>query len=245
MARSSTASAPKGSARKDKEPGRLRQMWRVLKMTRRYDPNVVWLLVLALIVPLGAGVVLGLLLSPGNVLGLILYIIAGLMGGILVALIVLGRRAEKAAYAQIAGEPGAVGAVLKSGLRRGWVGNEMPVTVSPKTKDAVYRAVGRGGVALIAEGPRSRTRRMLEDERRNVNRIVPNVETHLLYVGPDADSTPLHRLAPTLGRYPKRLTKAEVAAVSNRLASLSRGGMGGIGVPKGIDPTKIRAPRPR
>ena len=230
------ASAP------DKEPGRIRQMWQVFKMTRRYDKSITWLLLACFIIPTGLSVALGILFSGDNILGLVLYIIAGVLAGVLLVLIVLGRRAEAAAYSQIAGKPGAVGAVLKSGLRRSWTGSEMPVNVSPKTQDAVYRAVGRGGVALIGEGPKSRTQRMLEDERRNVVRILPNVPVTFIYVGPDPDSTPLHKLPSALRKIKSKLRKAEVLAVSNRLNSL---GKGGLPIPKGVDPFKVRAPRPR
>jgi hypothetical protein len=237
MARtSSTSPAPA------KEPGRLRQMVQVFNMTRRMDPISVWWMALAFLLPVLAGIALAVFLSGDNVIGMILYIVSGVLGGILIFLIVLGRRAEKAAYSQIAGQPGAVGAVLKSGLRRSWTGSEMPVNVSPKTQDAVYRAVGRGGVALIGEGPKSRTQRMLEDERRNVVRILPNVPVTFIYVGPDPDSTPLYKLPSALRKIKSTLRKAEVLAVSNRLNSL---GKGGLPIPKGIDPFKVRAPRPR
>lgn len=226
----------------EKEPGRLKQMWQVFQMTRRYDPSIVWLLILSILGPTGLGIILGVLLSRINVLGLILYIISGLLAGILIGLILLGRRAEKAAYGQIAGEPGAVGAVLKSGLRRSWIGSEMPVNVSPRTQDAVYRAIGRGGVVLIGEGPRSRTQPMLDKERASVHRILPNVPINFLYVGSDANSVPLHRIVAKLNRFKNVLTKAEVLAVSNRLSSLGKNGMP---IPKGIDPMKVRAQRPR
>src|ERR1700712_4119629 len=157
------------TSKPEKEPGRLKQMWQVFNMTRRYDSSIIWLLILSLVAPLGVSIVLGVLLSRANILGLILYIVAGVLAGVLIGLIVLGRRAEKAAYGQITGEPGAVGAVLKSGLRRTWTGSEMPVNVSPRTQDAIYRAVGRGGVVLIGEGPKSRTQPMLDKERANVN----------------------------------------------------------------------------
>ncbi|CAN5385490.1 DUF4191 domain-containing protein [soil metagenome] len=217
-------------------------MWQVFNMTRRYDSSIVPLLLLSLLGPIIVGVVLGIVFNPGNVIGLVLYIVAGVLGGVLIGLVVLGRRAEKAAYSQIAGQPGAVGAVLKSGLRRSWTGNEMPVNVSPRTQDAVYRAVGRGGVVLIGEGPRSRTQPMLEKERANVHRVLPNVPINLLYVGSDPDSTPLHRVPAALGRFKNVLTKPEVLAVSNRLSSLGRNQ---LPIPKGIDPTRARAQRPR
>jgi len=228
----------------NKEPGRIKQMWDVLQMTRRYDPSVTWVLAAVVILPIAAGLVLGFLLAPpaDNVLGFVLYVIIGLMAGVLLFLVVLGRRAEKAAYSQIAGQPGAVGAVLKSSLRGGWIASEMPVSVSPKTQDAVYRAVGRGGVVLIGEGPQSRTQRMLEDERRSVTRFLANVPVNFVYVGPDSGSTPLHKLPRTLRRFKPALRKAEVLAVSNRLKSL---GKNALPIPKGVDPTRARAPRPR
>ena len=225
-----------------KEPGRLKQMVQVFRMTIRYDKTALWWMLLGFVAPIALALVLAFLLSADNVIGFVLYVVAGVLGGVLLLLIILGRLAEKAAYSQIAGQPGAVGAVLKSSLRRGWTASEMPISVSPKTQDAIYRAVGRGGVALIGEGPRSRTQRMLEDERRNVTRILPNVPVTFLYVGPDAESTPLHRLPGALRSLKPALRKAEILAVSNRLNSLGRNG---LPIPKGMDPTKVRAPRPR
>lgn len=237
MARTTTTT-PKAP----KEPGRLKQMYQVFQMTRRYDKLAIWYLLLAFLLPVLAGIVLAVVLGGDSILAVVLYMIAGVLGGVLLFLIVLGRRAEKAAYSQIEGQPGAVGAVLKSSLRRGWTASEMPVSVSPKTQDAVYRAVGRGGVALIGEGPRSRTQRMLEDERRSIVRILPNVPVTFLYVGPDAESVPLYKLPTKLRQLKPVLRKPEIVAVSNRLNSL---GKNGLPIPKGIDPMRVRSQRPR
>jgi F0F1-type ATP synthase assembly protein I len=237
MARTST-SAPKPA----KEPGRLKQMYQVFTMTRRHDSTSIYKMLLAFAGPILLGVILGFIFTNGTILGFVLWIVAGVLGGVLAFLIVLGRLAEKAAFSQIEGQPGAVGAVLKSSLRRGWTASEMPVAVSPKTQDAVYRAVGNGGVVLIGEGPKSRTQRMLDEERRRVARVLPNVPVNFMHVGPDADSTPLHKLAGRMNRFKRSLNKAEVYAVSNRLSSL---GKNQLPIPKGIDPTKARAPRPR
>lgn len=221
----------------------MKQMAQVFRMTRRNDRAALPLMLLWTILPLAAGILLAAFVSTGNIIGQVLYVIAGIMGGILGFLLVLGRRAERVAYRQIAGQPGAVGAVLKSALRRAWQAGEMPVAVSPRTQDAVYRAVGKPGVVLIGEGPRSRTKRMLDDEQRNVKRIVPNVPVHIIHVGPDADSVPLEKLPKSITRIKKAISKAEVYAVSNRLNSLSKSGS--LPIPKGIDPTKARAPKPR
>jgi F0F1-type ATP synthase assembly protein I len=231
------------AAKPAKEPGRLKQMYQVFQMTRRYDSTAVWWMSLAFVAPIAVGLVVGFILSAGSPFGFVLWIVAGVLGGVLLFLIVLGRRAEKAAYSQIEGQPGAVGAVLKSSLRRGWTASEMPVAVSPKTQDAVYRAVGTGGVVLIGEGPKTRTQKMLEEERRRVTRVLPNVAINFLHVGPDPDAVPLHKLAAKMARFKRSLTKAEIYAVSNRLSSLNKNTT--LPIPKGVDPLKARAPRPR
>ena len=183
-----------------------------------------------------------LLLTGGNVLALVLYIVVGVMLGFLLLLIVLGRRAERAAYSQIAGQPGAVGAVMKSGLRRSWRAAEMPVAVQGRSQAAVYRAVGKGGVVLIGEGSVAQTKKLVEEERRKVARILPNVPITVLHVGPDAESVPLHKIAGRMNKIKSSLNRNEVLAVSNRLQSL---GKNGLPIPKGVDPFKVRAGRPR
>ncbi|TFB51355.1 DUF4191 domain-containing protein [Cryobacterium tagatosivorans] len=224
--------------RPPKEPGRIKQMWQVFQMTRRYDSNIVLFMILGFLIPVVLSVGLALLTSGGG-WTIALWAVAGVLGGVLAMLIILGRRAEKAAYSQIEGQPGAVGAVLRSSLKRGWVGSEMPVAVNGKTQDAIYRAVGRGGVVLISEGPRSRTARMLDDERRMVSRLGGNIAVTVVSVGPDEDAVPLHKLARRLTKIKPTLTKAEVLAVNNRLNSMARK----LPIPKGVDPTKARPKR--
>ncbi|WP_434317790.1 DUF4191 domain-containing protein [Leifsonia sp. P73] len=231
-------------ARKDKstkEPGRLKQMWQVLQMTRRYDDRALLYIVGGIVLPILAGVAMAVFLSGGNVFTMVLWIVAGVLAGVLLGLIILGRRAERAAYSQIEGQPGAVGAVLRSSLKRSWRGSEMPIAVNGKTQDAVYRATGRGGVVLIGEGPKTRTQRMVDEERRKINRVLPNVPVTVISVGPDADSVPLHKVPRTLAKIKPTLTKAEVIAISNRLASLENA----MPIPKGVDPMKVRAQRAR
>jgi hypothetical protein len=228
--------------KKEKQPNRVKQMWEVFQMTRKHDNRAIWFMLLGLIPPIIVGFLVGFLLPGSGLVTEISYPIIGLLAGFLLLLIILGRRAERAAYTQIEGQAGAVGAVLKNSVRRGWQTSEMPVNVSPRTQDAVYRAVGRGGIALIGEGPRSRTQRMLEEERRSVARVLPNVPVTFLYVGPDEDSIPLYKLAGRLQRIKPALRKAEVIAVGNRLASLSKPP---VGIPKGIDPNRMRPQRQR
>ncbi|SDK13412.1 DUF4191 domain-containing protein [Cryobacterium sp. Sr8] len=224
--------------RPPKEPGRIKQMWQVFQMTRRYDSNIVLFMILGFLIPVVVSIGFALLTSGGG-WTIALWAVAGVLGGVLAMMIILGRRAEKAAYSQIEGQPGAVGAVLRSSLKRGWVGSEMPVAVNGKTQDAIYRAVGRGGVVLISEGPRTRTARMLDDERRMVSRLGGSIAVTVISVGPDEDAVPLHKLARRLTKIKPTLTKAEVLAVNNRLNSMARK----LPIPKGVDPAKARPKR--
>ena len=85
-----------------KEPGRLKQMWQVFQMTRRYDNRAVLYIALGAALPIVLGVLVAVLLSGGNVFTMVLWILAGVLAGVLFALIILGRRAERAAYSDAA-----------------------------------------------------------------------------------------------------------------------------------------------
>ncbi|MFM6974212.1 MAG: DUF4191 domain-containing protein [Agromyces sp.] len=220
-----------------KGPNRFAQMWQVFQMTRQHDSALVPLLLLSSLGPILLGVALGFILG-GGWLNITLWTILGVMTGVLLALIVLGRRAEHAAYSQIEGQPGAVGAVLRSGIRGGWISQEMPVGVT-KQQDAVYRVVGRGGIVIISEGEPARTAKLVSDEEKKAARLAANVPVHHLHVGVADGDIRLAKLTGSVRKFKNVLTKAEVAAVNNRMTSMQAN----LPIPKGIDPTKTRVPR--
>ncbi|MBL3700393.1 DUF4191 domain-containing protein [Leucobacter luti] len=228
------------AAEKAKRDGRIKQMIEVYRTTKVTDRNLPWILLLVFIAPILVSVALAWLL-PGSWLSWVVWPLSGILVGLLLAMIVLGRRAEKTAYQQIEGRPGAVGAVVQGALRRSWRGSEVPIAMN-RNQDAVYRVVGRGGVVLISEGSRSRTERMAADEERKVKRALRNVEVVHLYVGPDGDGVPLAKLSKTLVKLKPKLNRNEVAAVYNRLSSLQAAP---VGIPKGMDPNRVRSQRPR
>lgn len=231
MARKSDTGKPA-----QKSPGRIKQMWQIFNITRKQDSKLIPLMLAVLVGAIVVGVLLSIFASGGGIITAILWIMFGVMAGILLAMIVLGRRAEAAAFKQIEGRPGAVGAVLQTALRRGWRGTENPVAVNPRTQDAIYRAVGRQGVILIAEGPATRTQKLVHEEQRKVQRIAPNVHIKVLKVGPDEGSIPIRKLSVAMRKGKAVLRRNEVAAVANRLESLNTG----YGIPKGMDPMKAR-----
>ncbi|MCU1574596.1 MAG: integral rane protein [Micrococcaceae bacterium] len=218
---------------KAKKPGRTKQLVDIFKMTRRNDPNVVWLMLLAFLAVVAVSLGVGLLLSNW-ITGLII----GIPLGLLLALLILSRRAERAAFSQIEGQPGAAGAALGT-LRRGWIVEEQPVAVNPRTQDTVFRAVGRPGVVLISEGPSNRVRQLLDGERRRLARILPNVTIHVIESGRGEGQVELSKVTKKMQKLKAELTKVEVSAVNKRITSLGTR----LPIPKGIDPYKARPDR--
>ena len=141
MAKSTDSDAPKSARRglfsrkpkaekKKKGPGRMKQIADVFKMTRRNDPNLVWVMLGAFLGIIAVGLLIGLLI--GN---WITMLIIAVPLGLLAAVFILSRRAERAAFTQIEGQLGASGAAL-SILRRGWILEEQPVAINPRTQEA-------------------------------------------------------------------------------------------------------------
>jgi hypothetical protein len=218
----------------NKAPGQLSQMMTVYKMTAQYDKTSVLWASLGFLAALAAFIGFSVLTFPGNTLNLIIFIVMGALFGLIIAMFIMGRKAQSAAYSRISGQLGAVGAVLGN-IRRGWRSAEMPVAVNPRSQDAVYRAIGPGGVVLIGEGARTRVKVLLEDERRKVSRVAPGAPVEFVYVTNDSEATSLPDLSKTLYKMKKSLSRAEISVVSKRLESL---GMN-IPIPKGIDPSKL------
>jgi hypothetical protein len=224
-------------AKKNREPGQLAQLWQVYKVTRKHNPLVTLWTLLVFVGPIALAVVGSLIFSAGNVINWIIWVVLGVLVGILLALITMGRIAESTAYRQMQGKQGASGAVLTGALRRGWITSDQPIAVNPKTLDAIFRAIGRAGVVLVVEGPVARTQRLSDDERRKSARLLPNVPVNVVNVGPDASS-----VAKRIKKLPKVLTKAEVSIVSKRMSSLGND----LPIPKGMDPNRLRSMgRPR
>jgi hypothetical protein len=223
-------------AKKNKEPGRVAQLLKIYKMTIAADKTALWWALLAVGIGVLAGAVLGATVGQATTAGFVVWIITGLLIGFLSGLIVMSRKAEKVAYAQIEGQPGAVSAVLRSALKRGWRGSEVPIAVN-RNQDAVYRAIGPAGVVLIGEGVRTRVQPMLEDERRKVQRAVPGVDVKFVWVTRDEEGTRLMKLASTLLKMKRVLNRNEVGAIDKRLSAL----VTAMPIPKGIDPKRMRA----
>lgn len=210
------------------------QVWQAYQMTRGQDPAVTWLILAAFFGILVIGLVIGLLVGHWLYV-LLLSAPFALLG----AMFTLTRRAERAAYARIEGQPGAAMSALGT-IRRGWTFVEEPVAMSPRTQDMVFRGVGRPGIVLISEGPPHRVDKLLEAERKRTARVLPNVPITMLQVGREEGQIPLPKLARSVQRLKPSLTKQETGEVVKRLTAL---GAMKLPVPKGVDPMRARPDR--
>lgn len=232
------------SAAPEKRPGFFSQIRSLYTFTQKEYRWLPVLLVGVLLLGVGVGVAVGLLIPPFAIWSLILWIITGIMLGVLAALMIMTRMSTSAMYKKLDGMPGAAGHVLSTSLGRRWQASDMPVGVNPKTQEAVYRAVGRGGVVIVGEGARGRLTRLINDERSKVQRVASGVPVTVLYIGHAEDEVPISKLASTIKSLPKKIDRATMAAVVKRIDSVSQS-LASLPIPKGIDPTKVRAPRPR
>jgi hypothetical protein len=220
------ATAPK---QKKNRTGQIRAAY---KMTRKIDPLVGWLTLAAGFLVFAVVLAIGFLVHQPVFSALI-----GLMLGFLAATIVFGKRAEKAAFAQVEGQPGAAAAALNM-LRRGWT--VTPGVAATRNQDVVHRAVGRAGVVLVGEGAPSRVANLLATERKKVARFVPDVPVYEVQAGNDEGQVPLRKLNSKLMKMPRNLKNDQVAEVNRRLKAL---GTMNLPIPKGPMPKGMKMPK--
>ena len=140
----------RGMARKETaadaaaNPGRLKQIALTYKMTRKADPKIGLVLAAVGIVTFGVFLAIGFLIDHPIYLGILGFLLA-----FLAMAIVFGRRAERAAFGQMEGQPGAAAAVLDN-VGRGWThdprgGDEpQPGRGAPGGRQGRHRAGRRG-----------------------------------------------------------------------------------------------------
>ena len=227
--------ARKGRDEQDgsEKKGRFAQIKQTYRMAKKSDPYLGWITLGTVLAVLAVLVLVGVLLGSvwlWPVLGLPLALLSGAL--------VFGRRAERAAYSQIEGQPGAAVAALGT-LRRGW--DTTPVVATNRHQDVVHRAVGRPGVVLVGEGTSAgRVANLLAQERRRHARVVGEVPVVDIIVGTDEGQVPLRRLAKHVMKLPRSLRPAEVTELRSRLRAL---GTQPLAMPKGPLPRGMKIPR--
>jgi hypothetical protein len=218
------------SARGDK-PSR-RDTWRNLvqafRLTRKNDKRLVPYMA-------GFGVLAAVVVYVLVMLGSrssYLPIPIGVLAGLVAAMFVFSRRAQRAMYTQAEGQPGAAGYMLQQQLKGDW---RLTQSIAGTTQmDTVHRLVGRPGVVLVGEGAQHRVRGLLAQEKKKAARITGDTPIYDIIVGTGDDEVSLGKLSRYLLKLPSNLSKEEVNALDKRLAAL--GGPGRMPLPQGPMP---------
>lgn len=192
--------------------GRLRQIAQAYRITKRSERFIGLRL-------------LGWFLLVGGIVGAIGFLIMGwwlalpfgIMSGFLAAVIVFGKRAERAAYAQIDGQVGAAAGALQM-LKRGW--HVKTAVAFTKNQDVLHRVVGRPGIILVGEGVPSRVRNLLAAEKKKHARVAGEVPIVDIVVGDDEGQVKIPKLIKHIQKLPKSTTPAEITELMQRLRAL-------------------------
>ncbi len=226
-------------ARKKKDPnappGRLSQIRQAYRITKKSQP-LIWLILLGtFLVVLAAFIGIGLFFDNPVTFGII-----GVAFGFLATSFVFGRRAEKAALAQVSEQPGASLAVLGT-LRRGWIVTKEPVAFN-RNQDLVFRVVGRCGVVLVGEGAPSRIGHLMAAEKRKTQRVIGDAPLHEVVVGNDPGQVPLRKLSRHIMKLPRPLKPGDVTDLNNRMRAINAMNQP-IPMPKGPLPKGVKLPK--
>jgi hypothetical protein len=151
----------------------------------------------------------------------------GLTTGLMLAVLILGRRLQRSVYKQADGQPGAAGWALDN-MRGQW---RVTQGVAGTTHlDAVHRVLGRPGVVLVGEGAPHRVKGLLAQEKKRTARLVGKIPIYDIIVGNAEGEIPLRKLSAHLAKLPRNITAKQMDVLEGRLNAL---GARSAGLPKG------------
>ena len=219
---------------------RRQQLVRSYQMAKKSDPK----LGLVLLAWFALGAVVGFLviwvIPGGGILSWILAVVGAILVGSLAALIIFGRRVQRAAYKQMDGQVGAAAAALGM-LRRGWKVD--PVVAFTKQQDVVHRVIGPPGIVLVGEGnSKARLRSLMISERRKHERLVSETPIFEVVCGKGDGEVPLDKLIKHVTKLGRNVKPAEMTDILNRLKALDAN-RSNIPMPKGPVPTSMKGMR--
>jgi hypothetical protein len=225
-----------------KKTGWIRQYTQTYQVAKRTDRRIgLWTLLWFLVgAAVGGGVLWILPPRDVTVFKIIVTVVGAILFGLTAALLVFSRRAQRAAFQQMEGRPGAALAAL-SVLRRGWIKEDTPVAFN-RQQDMVHRVVGPPGIVLIGEGNPNRLKSLMTSERRKHERVVADTPVQEVIVGNEEGQIPLPKLSRSVMKLPKAVKPAEITDIVNRLKALDAV-RPTLPMPKGPMPTSMKGLR--
>ena len=211
--------------------GRLKQIRMVASLVNQQNRKALPIIAGSAVGIIIVFVVIGLLTGTAGFL-----IPLGVLLGLLAAIILFGRFAQRAQYSAIEGQPGAAAAILQS-MRGNWT--VTPAVTANKNMDVVHRAVGRPGVVLVGEGAPSRLTGLMAAEKKKTARVAHDVPIFEFQVGDGEGQIPVSQLQRKVMRLPRNLRPAAVSDLNYRLKALQPS----LQMPKGPLPKGARQPK--
>ena len=216
------------------------QIMQTYQMAKRSDPRIGLIVMGVFVLGAALGFALMWVLPGDGMIGWIMSVVGALLIGALFALLVFGRRAQKAAYTQMEGQPAAGAGALQM-LRRGWKVD--PVVGFTKQQDVVHRVVGPPGIVLVGEGSSpARVKQLLVNERRKHERVAADTPIHEVVCGRGEGQVPLPQLVRHVKKLGKGLKPAEMTDLLYRIKALDAN-RSNIPLPKGPVPTSMKGHR--
>lgn len=230
MAKVELSKAEKKAARTAKRAAskeRRGQFWQAFQMQRKDDKALIPILVGIVVAAAAVFFLVGMLFGAQW-----LTLPLGVVVGVLLGVIVFGRRLQRSVYSKADGQPGAAGWALEN-MRGPW---RVTQAVAGTTQlDAVHRVVGRPGVILVAEGAPSRVKGLLAQEKKKVARLVGDTPIYDVVVGNEEGQVTLAKLQRHLTKLPRNIDTKRMDSLDSRLSAISSRA-GGAAMPKGPMP---------
>jgi Domain of unknown function (DUF4191) len=211
--------------------GRLKQIRMVAKLVNQQNKRALPTTAGAALGIIVVFVLLGLFVGP---LGLFLPV--GVLLGLIAAMILFGRFAQRAQYSAIDGQLGAAAAVLQS-MRGDWT--VTPAVSANRSMDVIHRAVGKKGVILVGEGAPTRVSALMAAERKKTERVAHGVPIVEFQVGTGEGQIPVSKLQSSIMKLPGTLKAPAVSDLNYRLKALQPT----LQAPKGPMPKGARQPK--
>ena len=242
---------------KPKKQSTIKQIIQIYKYTAKEDKALPWLEAGAFLLPVVVMIIIGLI-AKWTWLTWIFTMITAIMLGMLLATMMLTRRADAVGYKQIDGKPGAAIGVLSNMQKAGFDFPQEPVWIDPKTKDAIWRGTSMNGIYLIGEGNYGRVMQAMDRQEKQIKGVTAgsHIPVYRICVGDGPKQVRLKDLRNTVlkkktyvpnnytnpimrklhPRHRFALSKPQLITLNDRLHTLQR--RSGMGIPKGMDPMK-------
>lgn len=206
------AAAEAKRERKAASKQRRKQFIQAFNMQRKQDkaliPIMVGIILLSTVVLFAAGL-------PFHMQWMTLPL--GVLLGVLVAILVFGRRIQRTVYSQAEGQPGAAGWALDN-MRGQW---RLSQGIAGNTHlDAVHRLIGKPGIILVGEGAPHRVKGLIAQEKKRTARLAGKIPIYDVVVGNEEGQVPLRKLQTHLAKLPSNISSKQMDILEGRLNAL-------------------------